>query len=75
MTEPSKKPKKPRWQFDPRAENYNGLVNIANVRCPCGGIFCDVTVGLVERMGVKHYQCDRCRERRGVRFAALDSNT
>jgi hypothetical protein len=58
--------------FDPtgRARDRAGRIDIRNVRCPCGGVFFDVTIGLAHWMGVKQYECDTCHDRRAKRVPA-----
>ena len=60
-----------KMQFDPTAKPFtrDGRVNISNVRCPCGGLMFDVTIGLAHRLGVKQYECDKCHDRRAKRVS------
>jgi hypothetical protein len=43
-----------------------GRVDIRNVRCHCGGVMFDVTIGLAHYAGTKQYECDMCHDRRAV---------
>ena len=57
----------PRTVFNPLLPaTRDGGVDIRNVRCPCGGIMFDMTIGLAHWMGVKQYECDVCHDRRAV---------
>ena len=56
------------------AKDKDGRVFACVFRCArpgCKGAMFDVTTALVEAMGVKHYECDMCHERRGMRAPSL----
>jgi hypothetical protein len=57
-------------EFDPINPSYQGRTKSrSNLACPCGkGIMFDVTPALVEAMGVKHYECGACHQKRAVPF-------
>jgi len=57
-----------RTSFNPlgRACDKEGRVDIRNIRCLCGGVMFDVTIGLAHWMGTRQYECDTCHDRRAV---------